>query len=326
MSRPILSAAGARILTEAATAAPSMHNTQPWRFEVGDDRIEVYADPARSLPLADAGGRAVHLACGAALLNLRVAAAHIGYDTRVRLWARGGRPTHLATVELMAGATTPSAVAALARLYDTIALRRTNRGPFDGRPVPAGLAHELAVAAEIEGARLRLPAGPERERVKALVRGADRAWSADERLVAERARWVGAGRVDDGIPLASLGPIPENASALVRDLGAGAPAAGPRAHARFEDDATLAVLETDDDSPSAWLRAGQALERVLLVATAHGLSASFLNGIIELPRERWLLRDPTGGRSFAQMVLRLGYGAPTPATPRRPVEEVSHRS
>ncbi|MGW3981127.1 Acg family FMN-binding oxidoreductase, partial [Streptomyces mirabilis] len=76
------------------------------------------------------------------------------------------------------------------------------------------------------------------------------------------------------------------------------------------------------DHPEDWLRAGQAMEHVLLLATLEGLSSSFVTQALEWPDLRWPLRDPLSGSAHVQMVLRLGYGPGGPGTPRRPVPEV----
>ena len=74
MYRPLADDGMVRRIVAAAAAAPSIHNTQPWRFRiVGDDLMEVHSDPDRVLWVADARGRALHLSCGAALFNLRLA-------------------------------------------------------------------------------------------------------------------------------------------------------------------------------------------------------------------------------------------------------------
>jgi hypothetical protein len=83
----------------------------------------------------------------------------------------------------------------------------------------------------------------------------------------------------------------------------------------------LAVLSTATSPPLGWLRAGQALQRVLLTATIHGIAASPLTQPLETA-DAWLVRDPASASESPQMILRLGYGLPVPATPRRPIAEV----
>ena len=81
------------------------------------------------------------------------------------------------------------------------------------------------------------------------------------------------------------------------------------------------VLSTQSSSRSDWLRAGQALQRVLLTATLRGVAVSPLTQPLETP-DAWLVRDPGASFEFPQMILRIGYGLPVPHSPRRAVSEV----
>src|SRR6266516_3526053 len=105
MYRPLADAGIARRIVEAAGAAPSIHNTQPWRFRVGGgDLLEVHGDPERMLWVADAHGRALHLSCGAALFNVRLAIRAAGAKPLVwPLPDPQGEPTLMAAVQLSDG-------------------------------------------------------------------------------------------------------------------------------------------------------------------------------------------------------------------------------
>ena len=101
MYRPLAQDNVVRALIGAAGAAPSIHNTQPWRFRVSDDLIEVHGDPDRMLWVADPRGRALHLSCGAALFNLKLAIRALGAKPLV--WPLPDpehEPTLLASVRL----------------------------------------------------------------------------------------------------------------------------------------------------------------------------------------------------------------------------------
>ena len=310
----------ATALVEAAAAAPSVHNSQPWQFLVGPRHVDLFADPDRHLRVADGSGRSLLISCGAALFNLRVAADHLGFHPRIRILPTADDPTHVARVEVdhrhgWAGM--------LEDLYPAVWSRRTNRFPFRDRRIPRSVLGRLHDAVTMENAVLRIAEDPaEVARLVALLHDADRADFEEAR--AERARWVGTGSTVDGIPLPALGPRPAGRGSPFRDLGGpGHVAHRPVAH--FEDAPTLAVLSTLRDAPRDWVRAGQALERALLVATADGLSASFMNQPLEHHDLRWQVRSPLTGVGTSQMILRLGYGVPVPATPRRPVAEVLRR-
>ena len=305
-------------LVAAATLAPSMHNTQPWRFryEPASQTIELYADPARMLRFGDPDGRAAHIACGAALLNLRLAAVVAGRQPVLRLMPDVTQRLLLATVRLAGPAEAgPDEI----DLRAVIPERHTNRFPFSGRPVPPGILAELTEAARLEGAVLHVPGHQEAARLLRLAREAERDLLAQPGYRAELARWAGGDRDRDGIPDPALAPRDPAGAAPVRDFAPGRP--GPVCYAWFEDQPQLAVLCTPSSSRPDWLRAGQALQRVLLTATLRGIAASPLTQPLETA-DAWLVRDPRSGFEYPQMILRVGYGLPVPHTPRRPVSEL----
>ncbi|CCH32893.1 nitroreductase family protein [Actinosynnema sp. NPDC047251] len=303
-----------REVLAAATLAPSVHNTQPWRFRLADDRIELHADPARRLPATDPEDRELRLACGAALFNLRLA-----------LRARLIRPL----VTLLPGSDAPGALAVVRRggrqdldeeargLIGAVPARRSNRMPFRNVPVPAAHAHALVRAAERERTWLHVVADrEERARLQRMVGDAHRVQAEDPAVRSELAAWTGV-RAGDGVPPASAGirPAPQDEWAL-RDFDARERTPGKD----YESDPLMVVLCSFHDGPQAELQAGQALQRVLLTATTFGLSASFLSQPVEVRSVRERLRRSLGGSLEPQAVLRIGFGSPVPPTPRREVE------
>jgi nitroreductase len=306
----------------SATLAPSMHNTQPWRFRVSraDQIIELHADPSRMLKYGDPHGRAVCIACGAALFNLRLAVTVAGREPVVRLLPDPGQPQLLAELRL-AGPYRPGETDI--ELHAAIPARRTNRRPFSNRPVPPGVLAELVQAARGEGATLHLPDHLETARLLYLISEAERDLLADPGYRAELAQWVGDDRDRDGIPASALGPRDPVRRTPVRDFSPDRHQ--PLGYAWFEEAPQLAVLSTAGGTRKEWLHAGQALQRVLLTATAHGIATAPLTQPLETP-DAWLVRDPREGIEHPQMILRMGYGLPVPATPRRPVSEVLDES
>jgi nitroreductase len=302
-------------LVAAATLAPSMHNTQPWRFRFKptSQTIDLYADQSRMLGFADPDGRGLHIACGAALFNLRLAAAVAGRQPVVRLLPDPGQRLLLATVRL-AGPCQPQQQHET-ELHAAIAARRTNRSPFSGRPVPPGVLAALAEAAQIEGAVLHFPDRQEACRLLRLAQDAERALLADPGYRAELARWAGGARDREGIPDEVAGPRDPARATPVRDFTPARPR--PAGYAWFEEDPQLAVLSTLGGDRADWLRAGQALQRVLLTATSRGVAVAPLTQPLETA-DAWLARDPRSGIEHPQMILRLGYGLPVPRAPPPP--------
>ena len=315
---PVLDPQDVELMLRAAVRAPSLHNTQPWAFGFGDRHVELYADSSRHLQHADSTGRSLLVSCGAALFNLRVAAAHLGMHPRVRVLPDEADPTLVAVVEINHRHSRPGS---LASYYRAVGLRRTNRLPFRDRRVPPTTIGRLAEAATVEGAVLRVyDDEAEVNRVVDLLHDADREDRADLARTTERQAWIGGHHRREGIPVRSLGPRPTGQRAAFRDLGHAVSTV--RESAVFERTPTIAMLSTHQDRPVDWVRAGQALERVLLEATASGLSVSFLNQPLEHPDLRWLVRSPLTGVGHTHMLLRIGYGEKVPMTPRRPLEQV----
>jgi Nitroreductase family len=307
-----------RALLKAATSAPSLHNSQPWSFDFHDDRLRIYADPSRQLTRADPSGRSVLISCGAALFNLRVAAEHLGFHPRVRLLPDAADQTVVASVRF---GRRQVHVGGLARYHPAIAARRTNRLPFHDRSIPHSALAGMGEAARAENALLRIYDDPDEvARIVDLLHEADGDEAHDPALRVERQAWIGGPQRADGIPVRSLGPRPDGQSAPFRDLGRGVDV--PREDARFEKTPTVAILSTLHDERVDWVRAGQALERVLLSATTAGLAASFMNQPLEQVALRGLVKSPTTGVGYTHMIMRMGYGDPVPTTPRRPLSAV----
>lgn len=321
MSTPTLTRAEAEILVAAASKAPSVQNTQPWAFVVAADHLDVNADPDRWLRVVDAASRELHISCGAAVFNAEVAARHLGYEPVVRLVPEPTAPLLLARISLVPGRPPGPADE---DLYAAIPRRHTNREPFEDRAVPADVLAQLIEAARLEGALLHLVTREsERRRLAELAYDADIAVDLEPEREAETRRWVTSDPArPDGVPEVTLGPRPSEVSLVHRDFLRGQHRAGRRI-ADFETASTLAVLLTPWDHPADWLRAGVALERVLLVATTVGLSASFVTQALERTDLRWLVRDPLGPAGHPQMLMRVGYGGPVASAPRRPLDEVS---
>jgi nitroreductase len=312
-------------LVKDAIAAPSMYNAQPWRFQFlkGSSAFHLRADLERAMPRSDPDNRALHLGCGAALFNLRVAAVHAGWEPAVDLLPNPEDPLLLASVQLT---DTVRSDSGLAELYPAIHRRHTSREPFAETEIPPEVQTTLRHGAELEGAQLVFPGPWHVQMLLELVFDAEGHDAVDAGRTEELARWtrIGteeAGAATDGIPDYAFGPRKRKGKAPVRDFAGRRPVPARRA-ANFEQTPHLALLGTTGDAADDWLRAGQAMERVLLLATAHGLSTSLTSHALEWTDLRWLVRDPTTAMGQVQMVLRLGYGPQVRATPRRPVEEV----
>lgn len=316
-----------RFLLQYAVLAPSSHNSQPWRFRVADDHVDIFADRTRALPVVDPDDRALTISCGVAIEFLRIALCRFGYRDRTAWLPNPHEPDFLARVQMAEAHRTTEPTR---RLFRAIPARRTNRQRFQERSLPGALLATFVMEAELAGAYLEVEQDLRaKAKIAALIAEGDRIQLRDPAFRRELASWlhVGLNRAQDGIPESAFGSGPWHeilgtpAIALVVrtfSLGRGR-AATDRALAQGSP--ALATLWTAGDTPFHWLVAGQALARVLLTAQAAGVSASYLNQPIEVPALRPRLAQLLGIAGYPQILLRLGIGPPLDPTPRRPVEE-----
>lgn len=313
-----------RFLLRFALLAPSNHNTQPWWFQLRNNELELYADRARALTVSDPEDRELVISCGCALFHLRTAMRFFGRTDRIRILPRVSDPDLLARITL-GDVRVPSTEECA--LFQSITRRHTNRRAFEKRPVPGGVLSMLQAEAHAEGAWLHIIEDEhERSTAADLIAQADRDQAADDDFRAELAAWMRDNEDNrrDGIPGYTLG-MGDIASRvgplLVRtfDWGDGKAA---RDRQLAEGSPALVVLGTEEDETQDWVAAGQALSAVLLHACSEGVSASFLNQVVQVRALRSALADCLRLNGFPQIVMRLGYGEPVSPTPRRPVEAI----
>ncbi len=316
-----------RDVVRAATRAPSVHNTQPWRFVTRDDGFDLHADTGRRLQVLDPDGRQLHLSCGAALMHARVAARAMGLDARVELLPDADDSVHLATVHLSPGAPVTETEIALA---EAIKRRHTHRDRFEEGPLDDGLLDELRVAAEAEGAMLR-PLRDEDDllSLEVLLSRADRYERHDPEHREELAQWVTSEAGPDGIPASALSTETQRGSSLrlrcfsaeqVTPEDGTSPPPPPLA-----EHPEVLVVYSHDDSPRSWLRAGMALDAVLLRAAVHGVLAQPLGQVTDVPAFRHRLGAVLSLVGVPQIVLRAGRAASTGSTGRRGLDDVLDR-
>jgi hypothetical protein len=298
----------------AGIRAPSMHNSQPWRFRLRDGAIEILTDPDRQLAVADRSGWATRIACGAATYNARLALAARGRPAEVHL-----RPAPEVIARLTPGRERPPTYAEEA-LFAVIPRRHSNRTPFWPEPVPAELRMRLVEAARSEHAWLDLLVGVVALTGFAEIAGsADRVLRRDSDYQSELTGWTHTDDSADGVPARAGGPLPEPQDLLPqRDFGDRRRALGRD----YEPEPLVGILGVPTDRPIDQIIAGQALQKLLLTATDSGLAASLISQPIEVPAARDQLRRSLNRTGFPQMALRLGYGMPGRPSPRRDVTDV----
>jgi hypothetical protein len=308
---------------QVACRAPSLHNSQPWRWVAAGSQLLLYLDDDRLLPSTDKTGREALISCGAVLDHLRVALAAAGWATRVDRFPDSDDPDHLATLHL-------SALSAVTdeqhRRAEAISHRRTDRLPFGApddweriKPVLRGAAAASGIHLDVIADELR----PELARASRLTESLR---MYDTSYHTELNWWTGHFENSEGIPSSSLLSATEDDRV---DIGRDFPV-GPHHERAGEqlgrDQSAVLVLSTDQDSRSEALRSGEALSAILLDCTLAGMASCTLTQLTELWSSRDLIRSLTGRAALPQLLIRVGEpistAATPPMTPRRRLEDV----
>jgi len=309
-------------LLRFAVLAPSSRNTQPWMFRVTDEGIDVFADFTRRLLTIDPDDRELLMSVGAAVANLRVAAAHYGFTTNVRYDV----PPARALVASITVCETCLPDPGLASLFRAIPKRHTNRALFDHQPIDPRIWARIRDVLDSFPETFRVVLAEEKHQAAELIDYAERLLMTRPAMRAEMADWIRAdgGLHTDGIPAAAFGVprvLASGASWFVRQFKAGA---WHGAHdRRLADSASALVIVCAGDDRVSLLQAGQALEQLLLTITDAGLQYSFLNQAIQMKSLRTRVQILAGSKRPAQLLIRIGSSLPADEmTPRRTVESV----
>ena len=301
-----------------ATLAPSVHNTQPWRLQLTERQLSLYADRSRQLNVLDPSGRQLIISGGCALMNARVSLARDGVAVAIDRLPDPARPDLLAVL-------TPSeepldAEPDLAALDSVVELRQTNRRRFAEGDVPTAVLADLYTAATAEGSSLHVVRDPQRRLAVAMLsQRADDIENLNPAYRAELRAWTSNNPARrDGVPHLAVPHVDGSSQDDIpmRDFDTHGDGGLPAA-THSSTDQCLVLICTTTDSPTDWLRAGEALERVLLEITRHGFTASPLTQVTEVPSARTQLRQDLDLLSYPHVLLRIGRAAPTPASRRR---------
>lgn len=318
MSTRFPDAGTVRTALTLAARAPSVHNTQPWRWRVDADGLQLRADAARQLPNTDPDGRDLILSCGTALHHCVVAFAAVGWRSRVIRLPNGADPDHLATIELSPH---PADFVDVA-LAAAIPRRRTDRRHYSAWPVPMGDIALMAARAARTG--VTLCQVEDIDSLHDIVARSVRDHLTQDYL-AELTEWSGRYFSVAGVP-ARNAPLPDPEAKVPSRLFAGAALPMAPDSSPADDNAVVLALGTRRDDRLARLRAGEATSAVLLTATSAGLSSCPVTEPLETAETREAVRaDIFGDSDYPQMLLRVGWAPinadPLPATPRRDLDD-----
>jgi hypothetical protein len=310
-------------LLRYAVLAPSGHNTQPWKFEITSCGINVVADYSRRLTRTDPHDRELLMSVGAAIANLRVAAAHFGFTTRV-LFSPVREDLRWGAFIAIRETCDPDPKLSL--LFHAIKARRTNRRAFDTDTIDPETLSPVLDFVDEHPETFHVVFPRDSDRAADLIALADRLQMDDDLYRDELSRWVRSNpeRATDGLSASALGfpsALAGGASLVLKHVDIGL-LQSYRDHDLAARAPMLLIVSSYDD-PISLIKTGELLELFLLTLTDRRLQYSFLNAPVQVAGLRERVASLVGTQRPPQLILRIGMGRPlVETTPRRPLADV----
>lgn len=323
MSKQVVSSDVIVNAVHLACRAPSIHNSQPWRFVgEGGGTLHLHLDRDRLVD-TDASGRQAVISCGAVLDHLRVAMAAAGWTADVDYYPNPSDHTHLASI----GFSPMSYVTdAHRQRADAILARYTDRLPFAAPPDWGGFETLLRHTVDGGTAALDVLAEDSRPLLADAAALTEALRMYDSSYHAELDWWTAPFEGSDGIPRSALVSAAESDRV---EIGRNFPVTHHRERRSqvAEDRSTVLVLSALDDTRRDILTCGEALSAILLEATKAGLATCPLTHLTEVDASRDIVTELTG-RPLPQVLIRVGMvpvlDKTPPPTPRRALTDVLH--
>jgi hypothetical protein len=301
--------------------APSVHNTQPWRFMIAHDSMQLILDADRSLTHGDPTGRQTWISLGACAENITLAAQDYGLSAIIH---KPEQAEDKAVVLKFTADQPPSGQ----QWLEPIMRRVTNRTVFKEQKIDTEALQAIANCWQSDDVLVKVVTDPKAKQLIAdlTARGIGMALTIPE-FRAELAAQIRPNhtKAHDGMPGSTLNP--GSATSFLMPLRyrhrSAAPADAAQERRKQKSAAAFVLIFTKGDISPYWFQAGRAYERTLLMATRYNIAAATSAAAVEAPDFHQEIEQLCGTDYRLQTVTRLGYSDQQPPhSPRRTIEQV----
>ncbi|SFD42175.1 Acg family FMN-binding oxidoreductase [Pragia fontium] len=310
-------------LIEFATKAPSGHNTQPWKFKPFDNKIEIYPDFDKKLPVVDKHNRELFISLGCATENLCIAASAMQYDSEVSI-----SPEGIITIAL-----SKNTRASNNDLFDQVHQRQTNKNIYEYKMISdSTLIQCVSDIDAIAGIKLYFWEKDSIvfKKISELVLRGNTAQMRDPDFKNELIQWMRFNKKEvevnnDGLSYAIFGApsLPRCISKRIINFFLNDKSQNSSDIKKIDSSSHLILLTSSDDTIVNWIHTGRYLQRFLLRTTQDGIAHAYINQPCEVTflREEMSKTLPIAQES-PQILLRVGYAKPALFSRRQSVDKV----
>ena len=313
-----------KFLLRYAILAPSGHNSQPWKFKIDENKLQVWADLEQSRKEIDPENRELYISVGCAITNLEVAAKNFGLVWEENWWPQASTPNLVIEMEFLNAKRNYGEIGVL---FGAINKRSTSREKFEkDKEVDAKFYKQSETWFKANGADIRwVKRNEEKEKVADLVAEAQKIWFRSKKLTEELEFWLKKDITDLGLQKSGVVSLNSFSLNLKSFLGSEFKDSDEKAERdkRWLLEAPLVgVLMTKNDNLRSWVEAGRKYQYICLWATSQNLHTGYFNSVAELPKKRAQLALILNQKMWPQLLFRMGYGKRGKLSPRKNVAAV----
>ncbi|MGE5362713.1 MAG: Acg family FMN-binding oxidoreductase [Bacteroidota bacterium] len=309
-------------IAEYGTKAPSGHNTQPWKFKLLDSCIDIYPNFDYSLPVVDPEDRELYISLGAAAENIAIAARHFGYSPSIETEKISEKNCRIRVVLRKDSAVCDS-------LFFQIDKRQTNRGVYNGNTIPQDTVEIIKQIRSEEGVSLHIYRRDEPffDTLKNYVIKGNEIQMEDNSFKEELKSWIRyngsqAEETSDGLTNKVMGSpsVPKILGKFIIDFFLTPGKQNKSDTAKIMSSSHFVLFTVKNNNIEDWISLGRSLEIFLLKTTELGIANAYMNQPCEIVSlSRRLAESLKTEGEYPALLLRIGYCAPAPYSPRRPV-------
>jgi hypothetical protein len=312
-------------MISAAIKAPSGHNTQPWKFKLGNDYIDVMPDFTKSLSVVDGTNRELYISLGTAVENLCIAASHEGYIPKTEIMQNEEKTfyVHVSFSKSNDADTSP--------LYDAIYKRQTNRSVYNKNIIGPDTITLLRQITPEQGTHFYMfPKGSAtfNDLAKKVYKGNELQMN-DPQFKKELLEWIRynksqARKKGNGLTSATMGApnVPQLIGKPIVKAYLNPKTQNKGDMKKIESSSHLVLITSTRHDPEAWISVGRTLERFILNTTNLGIANAYMNQPCEIKELAEKIKNelPILDQEYPNLLLRIGYSKPMPYSPRQQIE------
>mgnify|MGYP001613513513 CR=1 FL=1 len=308
-----------KFLLKFAVLAPSSHNSQPWRFEIGPSHIAIFPEFKRSLPQSDTNHRQLYISLGCALENILIAAYYFGFQTEVIYFPDG--ENEACAIRVQCAESSPKNKND-GHLISAILKRHTNRNQYRTELPPLDFLNQIQTWGNNEISIHLVGEPEEKNKIAEVVIKAGIAAMDDTGFRAELSEYVKNNLTKSpiGMPAFGMGiptPISLLAPHMLKRLNMNRMSQKKDTALLKNHTPLFAIIATKEDDKKNWLKSGQLYEKIALEATALGIDTNVMAAGIQIGEFYKELQKILQTDYRPQIFFRMGYAVkPTKHSPR----------